>query len=123
MRTAEIAIKLALVVSCGRTEIDSKTMQWCADYSYWSSQAMIDIVRNNIYDSQHHKEYVAIRDYIVDQGNMVSHTAVSKKFNAKFTKIKVHQYLESIEDAGEIKTVNSDGEPRAGNQARYYLGV
>ena len=118
-RCWEIAIKLALIASAGKSEITKDAMQWGIDVSKRNSERMVDIIINEVYENQHQQVRQKIIKFIKTK-KLVSHSIAVKHFGRDFKADIFKEFIRDLQECGEIDIINKDGEPIVGRQAGYY---
>lgn len=118
VRTRENAIKLALIAEDG-IEIKKETMQWACDVSYFCSQQMMDIVNDNIADSQYEKEYKSVLKFIRER-KVIKHSALLKRFSRKLKALDLKNIIAMMVECQDIKICNKDKEELKSGETIYY---
>lgn len=117
VRAREHAIKLSLVFSDGR-EIDEVAMQRGCDLAYYSSQRMLDTVKNCIYDNQWGKEYGEVLKKIPRDG--IAHRNLYKLFSRKMDSKRFSSIIGSILEGGDARECDVNGGDLEHGKARFY---
>ncbi|CAO4164891.1 bifunctional DNA primase/polymerase [Methylorubrum populi] len=125
-RTAEHALKLALVIEVGREpdrpRIHRGTLELARRIVELSTLMTLDQIAGRLADNDRQREHVDVKRWIMEAGaDGVSRTAISKRVNGRFDRRRLDDILKSLEeDSREIVCVMTrpSGAGRPGQ--RYY---
>lgn len=115
-RTAENALRLATIVSIGRTgwkpQIDAETMTWARDFSWWSTNRLAEGAGLYIADSDTQAAANAVRRAIQEHGGRVKRRDLIRALAHKYKTRDLDDVIKSLAEAESIlieKTVPADG--------------
>lgn len=125
-RTAEHALKLALVIEVGadseRPTIHRGTLELARRIVELSTLMTLDQIAGRLADNDRQREHVDVKRWIMEAGaDGVSRTAISKRVNGRFDRRRLDDILKSLEeDSREVVCVMT--RPAGGGRPgqRYY---
>lgn len=105
-RTAEMSVRLATVYAVSRFGRDAmvtkEALQWGRMVATQSAQAMLDDVRDNLYENDYQAKYKMV-EKIVREAGEITRRDLMRKLNGRISKLDVGNIIGSLEDAGQVR--------------------
>ncbi len=105
-RTAENAVRLATIVSIGRSatspQIDADAMRWAREFSLWSSDRLAEGAGLYIADSDTQAAANAVKRALVARGGRLSRQEMVRAMQHKYRSKELEDVLKSLAEAGDI---------------------
>jgi hypothetical protein len=121
-RTAEIAIRLAMIRAAGRkrVELHAEDMQWGIDVALWSSEKLAELAEMHMAGSLHKERHNRLVQFLRRKGQATRTQIHRFAFRSELDKRELAMVIDSMVEGGVIEKMEGGRPPQGGKMIEIY---